>query len=124
MAESLTNWASSDRVWRDPTTMEPLPIDWTSDFVSTQAFCAGSLVVRSTERYVATRWNHVIGSPIYLETELLGRLPIGAVTIASTASAPESALYRGLSTLRRKSFPAVESVLAGLLDPDAVTAPR
>lgn len=121
--ESLTNWASSDRVWRDPRTMEPLPIDWTSDFVSVQAFCAGSLVSRSTEQYVATRWNHVIGAPLYLESERLGRLPVGAVTIASTLPAPDSALERGIATLRRVSVPSVERVLTDLLDPVAVTSP-
>lgn len=119
--ESLTNWASSDRVWRDPKTMEPLPIDWTSDFVSVQAFCAGSLVSRSTEQYVATRWNHVIGAPLYLESDRLGRLPVGAVTIASTLPEPDSALHRGIATLRRLSVPAVERVLTDLLDPVAVT---
>lgn len=122
--ESLTNWASSDRVWRDPATMEPLPIDWTSDFVSIKAFCAGSLVSRSTEQYAATRWNHVIGSPLYLETERLGRLPVGAVTIASTSMAPGSALNRGIGTLRRTSLPTVEAVLTELLQPDTVAPGR
>jgi len=37
-SESLTNWASADRVWRDPKTMEPLQVDWRSEFVSVQAF--------------------------------------------------------------------------------------
>lgn len=120
-SESLTNWSSSDRAWRDPLTLEPLSVDWKSDFVSVQAFCAGSLVSRSTTRYAATRWNHVIGSPLYLDSERLGRLPIGAITIASTLPAPISALHRGSGTLRRHSLPTVESVLADLLQPGSVT---
>jgi hypothetical protein len=119
-SECLTNWASADRVWRDPGTMEPLPVDWTSDFISVQAFCAGSLVSRSTESHVATRWNHVIGSPLYIETERSGRLPVGAVTIASTLPAPQSSLHRGLGTLRRTSLPTVEKILRELLEPDGV----
>jgi hypothetical protein len=113
--ETLTNWASADRVWRDPRTMEPLPVDWRSDFVSVQAFCAGSLVSRSTEQHVATRWNHVIGAPLYVDADGGGRLPAGAVTIASTRSAPSSVLDRGLGTLRRVSLPTIETVLAELL---------
>lgn len=113
--ESLTNWASADRIWLDPKTKEPLPIDWKSDFVSVQAFCAGSLVSRSTERYVATRWNHVIGTPLHVYSEGEGRLPVGAVTIASTLVPPESVLQRGMQTLRRASLPKVEEVLARLL---------
>lgn len=120
-SETLTNWASADRSWRDPTTLEPLDVDWRSDFVSVQAFCAGSLVSRSTERYAVSRWNHVIGFPIYVDTERRGRLPVGAVTLASTAPSPESALHRGLGTLRRVSLPTVEEALADLLDPDVVS---
>lgn len=115
LTESLTNWASADRIWLDPRTLEPLPIDWTSDFVSVQAFCAGSLVARSTERYVATRWNHVIGIPLHVESETAGRLPIGSLTIASTFVPPESVLHRGMQRLRRASLSKVEEVLAEVL---------
>lgn len=113
--ESLTNWASADRIWLDPKTKEPLSIDWTSDFVSVHAFCAGSLVSRSTERYVATRWNHVIGTPLYVASDTAGRLPVGAVTIASTLARPESMLHRGMQTLRRSSLPRLEEAFARLL---------
>jgi hypothetical protein len=113
--ESLTNWASADRIWLDPRTLEPLPVDWTSDFVSVQAFCAGSLVARSTERYVATRWNHVIGIPLHVESETAGRLPVGSLTIASTFVPPESVLHRGMQTLRRASLSKAEEVLAEVL---------
>ena len=115
LSESLANWASADRIWLDPRTMEPLPIDWTSDFVSVQAFCAGSIVSRSTEQYVATRWNHVIGAPLHVESEATGRLPVGSVTIASTFVEPQSVLHRGLNTLRRDSLHMVEGVLAEFL---------
>ena len=114
-SESLANWASADRIWLDAKAMEPFPIDWTSDFVSVQAFCAGSLVSRSTEKYVASRWNHVIGAPLHIESEKTGRLPVGAVTIASTLVPPESVLHRGMKKLRWASLPRVEGVLADFL---------
>lgn len=116
-AETLVNWASSDRSWRDPSTLTPLPVDWQSDFLSVQAFCAGSLVERSTDQFVATRWNHVVGAPIYLQTDPVGRLPVGAMTIASNLPRDRSALMRGLATLRRQSIPTTEDTLASLLAP-------
>lgn len=118
--ETLTNWAFSDRVWRDSTTLEPTPIGWTSEFVSVQAFCTGSIVSWSTEQYAATRWNHVVGAPLYLHADEWGRLPVGAVTIGSTASAADSSLQRGLAILRRKSLPEVCRVLSDLLHPTSV----
>lgn len=122
--ETLTNWASSDRIWRDPATLQPTPIDWTSDFASVQAFCTGSTVSWSTETYVATRWNHVVAAPLYMHDDGWGRLPVGAVTIGSTFNEQESALHRGLLTLRRKSIPKIAGTLAELLRPAAVTRTR
>ncbi len=113
-SESLTNWASSDRVWRDPSTLAPVPVGWKSDFVAVQAFCSGSLVSRSTTHQTLSRWNHVVGIPLYVESDVWGRLPVGSVTLASTEPAPRSVLAQRLSALRQVSLPSIEHALAEL----------
>lgn len=118
-AETLVNWASADRIWRDPTTLEPIPVDWSSVFVAAQAFCAGSMVSQSTSEHVVSRWNHVIGFPIYLHDDS-GRLPIGAVTLASTANKEASLLERGAAVVRSSAIPAIENDVSLLLDPSAL----
>jgi hypothetical protein len=117
--DKLINWASADRAWRDPNTLEPTPIHWSSDFVAAQAFCAGSMVSQSTSKHVVSRWNHVIGFPIYLHRPD-GRLPIGVVTLASTESIERSLLKRGAATVRSSAIPAIEQDVSSLLDPSNV----
>lgn len=115
---TLVNWASADRLWRDPGTMEPVPVHWQSDFVAVQAFCSGSLVSTSTERQVATRWNHVIGFPVFVRSNQLGRIPAGVVTLASTASPARSLLHRAIQAVRRDVAPQVAELAAELLTPE------
>lgn len=116
----LVNWASSDRAWRDPATLEPVPVSWTSPFASVRAFCAGSLVSFSTREQATTRWNHVLGIPLYLEDEgYFGRLPVGVATLASTLPEGRSALGRGLHAVRTDVAPEVADQLAELLRPEA-----
>ncbi|MDP3983464.1 MAG: SIR2 family protein, partial [Acidimicrobiia bacterium] len=91
----LTNLASSDRIWCDPRTLVPVDVNWRSDFVAVQAFCSGSIVSASTADQAATRWNHVIGIPLFLRNDDIGRLPVGVVTLASTVTAHKSVLGRG-----------------------------
>lgn len=129
-SNALVNWASSDRVWRDPRTMEPVPLEWSSPFVSVQAFCSGSVVSYSTAEQAATRWNHVVGAPLYLDPwdDLLteeergsattyGRLPVGVITLASTEQQERSVLGRAESTLRNVVLPRAVESLARLLLP-------
>lgn len=55
-----------------------------------QAICTGSLATRSTAGDTTTRWNHVIATPVYLDDEGGGRLPVGVVTLASKRGAHDS----------------------------------
>lgn len=121
VTESLVNWASADRVWRDPKTLEPVPIRWASDFVATQAFCSGSLVSQPTNQHVTSRWNHVIGFPIYVHLDE-GRLPVGAITLASTAERDRSLWFRGETVVRNKVIPELEYIGESLLNPWAIAA--
>lgn len=112
----LVNWASADRVWRDPMTITPVPIEWSSDFVAMHAYCSGSLVSESTERYAASRWNHVVAFPVYVHAET-GRLPVGAMTLASSRTAEDSLLTRALDTVRSQAIPELATLTAELLAP-------
>lgn len=115
--EALLNWASSDRVWRDPATLEPLDVRWLHDFVSVQAFCTGSMVSESTVGYAATRWNHVIGFPVFVYNND-GRLPVGAVTLASTRPQPDSMLHRGAEMVRTQLIPQLAGLMQDFLEPE------
>ncbi len=116
--QTLICWAASDRVWRDPKTMEPVRVEAQSPFVSVQAFCLGAIASRSTAEHVASRWNHVVGVPVYLDDEEHGRLPIGALTFASTHPHGQSILDRGLSDLRQTFFFRMQQSISNLLRPE------
>jgi hypothetical protein len=114
--EALVNWASADRLWRDPVTLEPTKIHWSSSFVAALAFCAGSMVSQSTSQHVVSRWNHVIGFPIFAHTAA-GRLPVGVVTLASTEDKDASILHRAEDVVRGSAIPQLEMEIETLLAP-------
>jgi len=114
--DNLLNVASSDRVWRDRRTLIPERLNWSSEFVATQAFCRGSVVSRSTEEYVATRWNHVVAFPLYLFRPN-GRLPVGVLSLGSSQAESKSRFTRG-NMVWRQSIPDMLEVAANLLSVD------
>lgn len=96
---ALVNWFSSDRAWRDPRTLSPVKADWRTNLTATRAFCEGRIVWDDTSSQAATRWNYVVGVPLYLEDSDRGRLPVGAMTLASTQTS--GGLARGLDEVVR-----------------------
>jgi hypothetical protein len=99
-SRSLVLWFSSDRAWRDPRTLVPVPIDWSGNWVATKAFCNGAVTSSSTEEVPTTRWNHVVGVPVFLDESGGSRLPVGVVTVSSTLGFTRSALHRARAALR------------------------
>lgn len=91
---SLLMFASSDRVWRDPRTLESVPIGMPSPLVAVQGFCTGSAVVDSTVDNPTSRWNSVQAIPVFLEQPPWHRLPVGVITLATTLPIDKSALSR------------------------------
>ncbi len=116
---SLMNIGSSDRAWRERGTLRPERIRWSSDFIATQAFCTGSVVERSTTQYAATRWNHVVGFPLYVHAAS-SRLPVGAVTLGSTQARAKSSFMRGSHILPQAIRDMSEAAVA-LLTPAVAT---
>jgi len=91
---SLLMVASSDRAWRDPRTLESVPISMPSRWVSVQGFCTGSPVVSPTTDNPTSRWNSVQAIPVFLTQPPWHRLPVGAITLASTRPIKQSALSK------------------------------
>lgn len=115
---ALVNWASADRLWCDPDTLRPVPVEWDSDFAAVKALCNGSLVSERTDDQRVTRWNHVVGLPLHLDhAGRWGRLPAGVLTVASTAVKDTSCLVAGEQVLRDDIGRKLGSALAAVLEP-------
>lgn len=91
-SRSLVRLASSARVWRDPNTLQAVPIVRPTNWVAVEAFCAGTTIAQRPGEH--SRWNYVLGLPVVIDDERWGRLPVGVLTLASTNSRDESGLAR------------------------------
>ena len=119
----LTLWASSDRAWRDPSTLAPIAIGLDSLWIAVKAFCRGTPLTQETVDDASSRWNHVLAVPLKLDADPddvvsgndpWGLLPVGAVTLASTNNSDESSIGR-LSRHQRAELSELLAVVAGNL---------
>lgn len=122
----LVLWGSSDRAWRDPGTLTPVPIASSSTWISVDAFRSGVPVSLGTEADVSSRWNHVLGVPIRLDAEPtdvaqgrddLGLLPVGSLTLASSLPKPDSALSRMDRSLQLEIHQLLSNLGQSILSP-------
>jgi hypothetical protein len=109
----LTGWAHSDRAHQDPSTVAPVPVVASSSWVSVRAVCQGTIAEFDRDNYVS-RWRFVRGLPLVLEEPT--RIPIGALTIASTVPAQKSVLTKMPEDIRASLHGALQSVALGLLE--------
>jgi hypothetical protein len=92
-SRQLVLWASSDRSWRDPSTLQPVPIERPTRWVCVEGFCTGTPLIQDVERQnPSSRWNFVRAIPVDLNGEPWLRLPVGVLTFASTKPRSESRL--------------------------------
>ena len=61
---TITSWATTDRVHRDPSTIEPIEIDEHSQWVAVRAFTRGAALGEPRDVY-ASRWRYIRGLPIF-----------------------------------------------------------
>jgi SIR2-like domain len=108
----LTGWAHSDRAHQDPSTVTPVPVASTSSWVAVRAVCQGTIVEFDRDNY-ASRWHFVRGLPLVLEDPT--RLPIGALTIASSVPAEKSVLTKMPEDIRAALHGGLQSVALRLL---------
>jgi hypothetical protein len=89
--EKLTNWVMTDRLHLDRETIEPVDVDEYSSWVAVRSFCAGTPLAETHDIY-ASRWKFIRGTPLVLETERHGRIPVGCLTTASLSARAETQL--------------------------------
>jgi hypothetical protein len=109
----LTGWAHSDRAHQDPSTVAPVPVRASSSWVSVRAVCQGTIAEFDRDNYVS-RWRFVRGLPLVLEEPT--RIPIGALTVASTVPAQKSVLTKMPEDIRASLHGALQSVALGLVE--------
>lgn len=81
----------SDRAWRSPEAVDTRLIMQPTRRAAVKAFCERRVVEHSFDG--SDQWNYVLAVPLVLEEED-SRLPVGAVTLASTALGQESILTK------------------------------
>ena len=92
-SHSLLLWASSDRAWRDPSTLARHSITRPTNRLAVEAFCTGNPVdVSLTD--MDSRWNFLRAIPVFLSMETKwGRLPVGVLTFSTTKTREDSLLF-------------------------------
>jgi SIR2-like domain len=87
----LINRATTDRIHLDRGTVEPVAIDEYARWVAVRSYCRGQPLAERRDIY-ASRWRFIRGTPITIETERHGRIPVGCLTTASMADHEETML--------------------------------
>jgi SIR2-like domain len=83
VGDQLMSWATTDRLHRDRSTMEPVPIIAGSRWIAVEAFCRGARFEEDRDIY-ASRWRYIRGLPLTPDVPGSGLLPIGCLTVTST----------------------------------------
>jgi hypothetical protein len=109
--DTLTNWATTDRVHRDPATIEPVPITEHSQWVAVRTFCRGAALGEPRDIY-ASRWRYIRGLPL----ATAGGLPVGALTVASMRPQGETMLDQMPDTIEAAFDVALRQVALDILD--------
>jgi hypothetical protein len=71
----------TDRLHLDRSTIDPVLVDECSSWASVRSFCAGSPLAEARDIY-ASRWKFIRGTPLVLQTDRHGRIPVGCLTTA------------------------------------------
>jgi hypothetical protein len=109
--DSLTSWAMTDRVHRDPATLEPVPITEHSHWVGVRAFCRGAALGEPRDVY-ASRWRYIRGLPLVNRDGL----PVGVLTVASMRTEAETMLDRMPDHIEAAFDEALRQVALDILD--------
>jgi len=104
--------ACSDRAWRSPEAVDTRRIMLPTRRAALQAFCERRVVEHSQDG--RDQWNYVVAIPVVL-TAGHSRLPVGAITLASTAGAENSLLTRLELEIREEIVNFLRGVAHGLL---------
>jgi hypothetical protein len=108
---SLTNWSTTDRVHRDPATIDPVPIDEHSNWVAVRSFCRGTPLGEPRDNY-ASRWHFIRGLPIVTTDGI----PAGAVTISSMCGEDQTVLSTMSPTVEAAFDRTIHQIALDILD--------
>jgi hypothetical protein len=87
----LTMWVTTDRLHVDRATIDPVRVSEYSRWVAVRAFCQGTPLAEPRNIY-ASRWHFIRGTPLVVDEERHGRIPVGCLTTASMRGPHESRL--------------------------------
>jgi len=90
---TLTNWVMTDRLHLDRRTIEPVPVDEYARWVAVRSYCLGTPLAESRDIY-ASRWKFVRGTPLVVDSDMHGRIPVGCLTTASMSPRSSTLLAR------------------------------
>lgn len=105
--------ACSDRAWRSPEAVDTRRIMLPTRRAALQSFCERRVVEHSHDG--SDQWNYVVAIPVVLKQEH-SRLPVGAITLASTAGAESSLLTQLDLEIREEIVTFLQSIASDLLD--------
>lgn len=90
-ATHLVNRVTTDRLHLDQETVEPVDINEHARWVAVRSYCRGLPLAETREIY-ASRWHFIRGTPLVIDTERHGRIPVGCLTTASMKRGTETML--------------------------------
>jgi hypothetical protein len=102
----------SDRAWRSPEAVDTRRIMLPTRRAALMAFCERRVVEHSFDG--SDQWNYVLAAPVVL-AEDYSRLPVGAVTLVSTAPAHESVLTKLDLDIRQEIVEFLDEVVTEVL---------
>jgi hypothetical protein len=102
----------SDRAWRSPEAVDTRRIMLPTRRAALMSFCERRVVEHSFDG--SDQWNYVLAAPVVLADDH-SRLPVGAVTLVSTAPAHESVLTKLDLNIRQEIVEFLDEVVTGVL---------
>lgn len=90
-ATHLVNRVTTDRLHLDQGTIDPVAIDEHARWLAVRSFCRGLPLAEARDVY-ASRWRFIRGTPLVVDTDHHGRIPVGCLTTASMEGRDETML--------------------------------
>lgn len=111
----LVNRATTDRLHVDRSTIEPVEIDEYARWVAVRSYCRGQSLAERREIY-ASRWRFIRGTPLVVENERFGRIPVGCLTTSSMSEPQKTMLNEMEDVVEARFNHALTSSVLALLD--------
>jgi hypothetical protein len=100
---AITPWLTTDRIHRDPNLLQTVEVAPDSRWLAVRTVCEGRFM-REPRDPQESRWAYLVGFPLLVDDGYEGLVPIGAITLSTTADAGRTALagldHEGRTLLR------------------------